>query len=407
MTKWTKDRIAKARAALGKHTSIGAALADVSSAVGFAVTGDSMKAGFRAVGAAPPSSFLGTAPLVTPERDLVAEREAKLAAERDKRAASKLVDEVRELRARQRFIDATAGGGPPVIPRRERSGTREMTAVARASDWHFEETVDPESVAGRNEYNLDVAAARIERFFQAIAWHVEHQRGSGKIAVHDLVLWLGGDLITGYIHEELQESNALSPTETMLWLEPRLEGGIRGLLDRLDLASIVVPCSYGNHGRTTQKKRISTGHANTNEWLMYHHLLAKLKDEKRVCFEVTASPHQYVRTYDQVIHFHHGDSLKYQGGVGGIAIPLLKAVPQWDRTVEADVHCIGHFHQLRDFGRAVVNGSLIGFNGYAQEIRAEFEPPQQALFYMDSKRGKVMNTKLWVEDREGGGGEDK
>lgn len=284
----------------------------------------------------------------------------------------------------------------PHITPREKSGMREMTAVALASDWHVEERVTAESVAGRNEYNLEIASQRVDRFFQAIAWHIEHQRGSERIAIRDLVLWLGGDLMSGYIHEELVEGNQLSPTQTILWLIPRLEGGIRGLLKRLELESIVVPCSFGNHGRTTTKSRVSTGYANSYEWLMYNDLAARLRDEKRVRFEITASAHQYVRVYDQVVHFHHGDSLSYQGGVGGIGIPLLKAVPQWDRTMQADVHCIGHFHQLRDYGRAVVNGSLIGFGPYSQHIRAEFEEPQQALFYLDSKRGKTMLTQLWV-----------
>jgi hypothetical protein len=334
------------------------------------------------------------------ERDLVREREEKLEAERDRRAQARVVDELRELRLRQSFIDQITGARLTAkIPAREKGTLREMTAVALASDWHVEETVDPEAVAGRNKYDLTVAADRVERFFQAVAWNVEHQRGSGKVVVRDLVLWLGGDLISGYIHEELQEGNELSPTQAILWLMPRLEGGIRGLLDRLGLDSIVVPCSFGNHGRTTHRKRISTGHANSYEWLMYKDLEARMRDEKRVRFEVTASAHQYVQVYDRVIHFHHGDSLNYQGGVGGIGIPLLKAVPQWDRVIRADVHCIGHFHQYRDFGRAVVNGSLIGFSPYAQEIRAEYEEPQQALFFIDSKRGKTMNSPLWVAER--------
>ncbi len=336
------------------------------------------------------------------ERDLVAEREAALLAARDKRAVTSLADEVRGLRARQSFIDVVSSAKPvPHIIPRERGGVREMTAVVLASDWHVEERVDPESVAGRNKYDLEIASDRVDRFFQAVAWHIEHQRGSKRIAIRDLILWLGGDLMTGYIHEELVESNQLSPTQTILWLLPRLEAGIRMLLERLDLASIVLPCSFGNHGRTTLKSRIQTGFANSYEWLMYHDLAARLRDEKRVRFEITASAHQYVRVYDKMLHFHHGDSLTYHGGVGGIGIPLLKAVPQWDRTVQADVHCIGHFHQLRDYGRAVVNGSLIGFGPYSQSIRAEFEPPQQALFYMDSRRGKTMMTHLWVAEREG------
>lgn len=72
----------------------------------------------------------------------------------------------------------------------------------------------------------------------------------------------------------------------------------------------------------------------------------------------------------------------------------------WDLIKRADVHCIGHHHTLLDYGRAVVNGSLIGYGSYSQRIRAPFEPPQQLLFYMDSKRGKCKPTALWVDDQK-------
>lgn len=334
------------------------------------------------------------------ERDLVRERDEREARAREEAARRALVDEVRELRKRQSFIDSLPNGPAPKVVPRERSGVREMTAVVLASDWHVEETVTAESVAGRNRYDLDVASARVERFFQAVGWHVEHQRASGKIAVRDMVLWLGGDLMTGYIHEELVESNALSPTETILWLMPRLEGGIRNLLDRLDLASLTIPCSFGNHGRTTQKKRVSTAYANSFEWLMYHQIARRFEGDERVRFEVTNSAHQYVDVYDFKLHFHHGDELNYQGGVGGLGIPFLKAIPAWDSVRRADYHFIGHWHQLLDFGRGVVNGSLVGYGPYSLKIRAPFEPPQQVLTYVDSKRGKTMTTHLWTAERE-------
>ena len=337
-----------------------------------------------------------------PEKDPVVEFEERQAESRDRRAVKQLVEQLRETKARVAFVEELARHrAPPKILRRERaSGVREMTAVVLASDWHVEETVDPAGIAYRNAYNLEIAERRIARFFGAIAWNIEHQRASGRIAIRDLVLWLGGDLMTGYIHEELVESNALSPTETILWLAPKLRDGISTLLETLKLDRIEVPCSYGNHGRTTEKSRISTGYANSFEWLMYNNLASEFRKEKRMHFEITASGHQYVEVYDQVLHFHHGDDVKYNGGIGGLAIPLMKRIPMWERTRPANVHNIGHFHQLKDFGRAVVNGSLIGYNAYAQRIGADFEPPQQAMYYMDSKRGKTMSTPLWVESSE-------
>ena len=398
---WTDKLVKSAQKILGKHTKdeLEHALSELSQKAGQKVTADALDSAFRKRNLPSPHTFL-KAPAYVPHP--VEQHEAKKEAQDDKRTIKQLVEELRQTKARQDFLDAVHGykEPPKIMPREKNSGIREMTAVVLASDWHVEEPVDPEAVAYRNEYNLDIAEKRIERFFQGIIWNIEHQRASKRIAIRDLVLWLGGDLITGYIHPELVESNLLSPTETVLWLMPRLHSGIATLVERLKLDSIVVPCSFGNHGRTTEKVRVSTGYANSYEWLMYHSLAGRFDKDERVRFEVTNSRHQYVQVYDKVLHFHHGDEVRYQGGVGGIAIPLLKAVPQWDLIKRADYHHIGHFHQLTDFGRVVVNGSLIGYGPYSQSIRASFEAPQQMLYYIDSKRGKCMTTPLWVDAEE-------
>jgi hypothetical protein len=287
-----------------------------------------------------------------------------------------------------------------VVAREKSAFVREMTAIVLASDWHVEEVVRPESVMGRNAFNLQVAEYRVQRFFDSIVWHFEHHRASGLLSIRDLVLWLGGDLYSGYIHPELEESNELSPTETILWLLPRLRDGIKGLLEVLELERLVVPCSYGNHGRTTIKRRVSTGYANSFDWLLYHELARAFEGDKRVHFEITASAHQYVDVYGHILHFHHGDEIKFQGGVGGLGIPLLKRVPMWDRVRPADMHFIGHWHQLRDYGRAIVNGSLIGFSPYSLSLGAEYEPPLQAFCLFDKSRGCSLPSKLWVGDSD-------
>lgn len=327
-------------------------------------------------------------------------REAQDKSAQARKQLADLVDRLKEAEARQAFLDAAAGyhAPPRILPREKKSGVREMTPIVLASDWHVEEPVDPEAVAYRNEYNLTIANERVRRFFEAIIWNVEHHRASGKIVIRDLVLWLGGDLITGYIHPELVENNQLSPTEALRWVMPRIRDGIWTLLNALKLDHLEIPCSQGNHGRTTDKTRVATGAQNSFEHLMYHTMANEFRNEKRVHFEVTASAHQYIEVYGQIIHFTHGDEVRYQGGIGGLGIPLLKAIPMWDRVKEAAVHCLGHHHQFRDYGRAVVNGSLIGFGPYSQYIRAEYEPPQQALFYIDRERGKCMVTALWVDD---------
>lgn len=333
-------------------------------------------------------------------KHLVTEKTLRERADRAEAQVQELVEELRDAERRQEFLDAISDKSPPkVLPREKKSGMREMTAVVLASDWHVEETVEAESVDHLNEYNLEIAEKRVNRFFESIIWNFEHHRASGKLAIRDLVLWLGGDLMTGYIHEELEENNGLSPTQTVLWLQRRLIDGIHSLRKHLDLASLIIPCSYGNHGRTGKKSRISTGYKNSYEWMMYHQIADAFRGEKGIKFEITNGAHQFVQTYDRLLHFHHGDSLKYNGGIGGLSVPLLRRIPAWNSMRPADVHNIGHFHQLHFLSHAVVNSSLIGHNAYAVSIGAAYEPPQQASYFMDSRRGKCLETPLWVDGK--------
>ena len=123
--------------------------------------------------------------------------------------------------------------------------------VMMASDWHVEETVDPATVNNRNKFDPSIAEIRAQRFFVGQTWMINqcHQGWDIKEAV----LWLGGDMISGYIHEELQESNAMSPTEALLFCQNILANGIHYLLKHAGIQRLQVPCSFGNHGRTTKR----------------------------------------------------------------------------------------------------------------------------------------------------------
>lgn len=280
------------------------------------------------------------------------------------------------------------------IERRASGAAREATAVVLASDWHVEETVEADTVNGLNAYDLSVAEKRAERFFDGIrhlvGYHQEH------FELRDLVLWLGGDLITGYIHEELVEGNSLSPTYAASFVRALLGEGIRYLLRETSLERIVVPCSHGNHGRTTAKARIATAAANSFEHFMYRMLRDDFAGEPRVQFHIARGAFLYVDVYDKTIRFHHGDFVRYAGGVGGISIPLNKAIARWQVDRHADLTCIGHYHQYSPGQRVVTNGSLIGYGPYAQAV-ASYEPAQQAFFLVDSKRGPCMHTPIWCE----------
>ena len=116
--------------------------------------------------------------------------------------------------------------------------------------------------------------------------------------------------------------------------------------------------------------------------MMYHTLAQHFESNPRVNFTIADGSHIYQDIYEWRLRFHHGDDVRYQGGVGGISISLRKAHDAWNESRHADITVIGHWHQLVNFNFAIVNGSLIGYNAFAQSIKARYEPPRQGFFLM-------------------------
>jgi len=266
------------------------------------------------------------------------------------------------------------------------------TAFALAGCWHVEEEVDSRSVNGMNSYNLAEADRRIEKYVSSVLRLVEIERQGTDIDT--LVFALLGDLMSGYIHEELRETNALSPSQTVLWLMERLSAVIETLRKKGNFKRIIIPCCYGNHGRTTIKPRHATGPANSYEWLLYKFLASKFTDG--IEWEVAESYHTYLDVYGKTIRLHHGDGLKYQGGIGGLTIPVEKAIASWNKGRVADLDVFAHWHTRQENTKWVSCSSLIGYNAYAVSIKAAFEPPSQTFFLFNEKRGRTVTSPIFV-----------
>jgi hypothetical protein len=266
-------------------------------------------------------------------------------------------------------------------------------AVAVLSDWHVEEQVDPRTVSHLNEFNLEIADRRIEKATQAILRLTEIERVGRDIPI--LVLALLGDLMTGYIHEELREENELSPTQTILWLRQKLSKLINTIKKEGNFERIIIPCSIGNHGRTTIKPRHSTAYKNSYEWLLYKLLEQEIEGVEWIVGE---SYHTYLEVFGKTFRLHHGDGLKYQGGVGGLTIPVEKAISSWNKGRSADIDIFGHWHTSQQNPKWISNGSLVGHNAYSIAIKAAFEPPQQTYFLFDAKRGRTGTWPIFLED---------
>ena len=271
------------------------------------------------------------------------------------------------------------------------------TMVVLLSDWHVEERVDPDTVNGLNDFSLDVADQRIAELSERLAVLLEHERRLARI--DRVVLWLGGDFLSGHIHDDTAEMAQLAPLAATRWAGERLRRFIDTVAD--NAAEVVVTTSSGNHGRSTEKLRIGTEMEHSFEQHLYLTLSAA-EARKNVQWRVGTSYLNVVDLDGFRVRFHHGHAIRYGGGVGGITIPTNKAIAAWDAIDKVNLTCFGHWHQFSWLraGRYVSNGSLIGHSAYAVRIKAAYEPPCQAVVVIDHERHEVTKAMPLYCDRD-------
>ncbi len=267
------------------------------------------------------------------------------------------------------------------------SHNREATAFAMASDWHSDEIIRGSEIDGLNQHNPKIGRERTDRFFERVLKLLTMCRKESKIDT--LVITALGDFISGWIHEDLITDT--TPPEALLMVFEQWVSGLDFLLEHAGLKEIIVVCCVGNHARITKRTQHKKRSQKNYEWLLYQ-FLAKwygIRKVKGIKFQLPTGYFNYLTVYGNKIRCHHGDNVRFQGGVGGIHIPLNKAISQWNKAKHADLDLLGHWHSRKIERGYVINGSVVGYSEYAQSIKADFEPPAQCFFIMHPKYGKT------------------
>lgn len=271
---------------------------------------------------------------------------------------------------------------------------REVVPVIVASDWHIEETVTAAMTNGINEYNLKIAEDSIKQFFNNAIYQVNNVDAE----VNTVVLAILGDIINGVLRDEDREGNQLLPIDAMTLARSLLYSGIKMLAENTG-CNIKVICCVGNHGRLTEKIHFSNQVHHSLEYLMYKTLERDFRDHPKVDFDVPESFYTIKRIFKVRVRFQHGHSFKYHGGIGGLGVPVLRKIAQMNTIEQADLDVMGHFHSTQTIGNAIINGSLVGVNGYSMALGLPRERPQQTFFLIDSEYGKTVVTPIFI-DRE-------
>lgn len=284
---------------------------------------------------------------------------------------------------------------PASIQPESKTGTGEAVACMVGSDWHVFETILAERVNGLNFHNPDIAEKSVQKFFDGgLAWANIHR---SRLKINKLVLALLGDHITNMLYEDQKEENFGPVQEEVLFVLNLTCQGIDMLVENGGFNEILVVCCPGNHAREAMEKRVSGSAQHTYEWLMFKFMQDFIyKDHKIVKFQIAEGYHNFVEVYGKWLRFHHGDWIRYMGGVGGLTIPMNKAIKSWNTARKADWDIFGHWHQTIDEPLFYSNGCTLGYSPYAVKVKGEFERPQQGFITFDSKRFVTSVDRIYV-----------
>jgi len=346
-------------------------------------------------------------PAPSPRGEIEAQRArdaAKAEAKHQQELRAELEREVARLTRERDALAMVRGWSkdlkPPSWTIDEDRRTRGSPGVPTAfwSDWHWGEVVDPEQIGGVNRYDLATANARakhlVESTVDLLTKHVVNPSYPGMCLV------LGGDFLSGDIHEELKKTNEVPVPRALLDVQGVLIQAIEKLVERFHRVSVY--CVPGNHGRTTHKVEAKDFAYTNMDWLLYQELALHFKSERAVQFAISPGTDLQFRLFSTSYQLTHGNQFRGGSGIAGMLSPLLLGDHRKRKVASAtrrpyDYLLLGHWHQWAMVRGLIVNGSLKGYDEYAAASNFDFEPPRQGLWLTHPRHGITISMPVLCE----------
>lgn len=330
--------------------------------------------------------------------------------EDDSRLRSRLKDALRELATLQERLKhlewaAHASPRPADWTLRPAAGkTRsEHIPYLLTSDFQVGEVVRAEETEHKHGYDTDTFRRRYRKMIESTI-HVSHEHVGANWVYPGIIYARGGDTISGGIHDELRDTDELTPIEACEIAFEEESAGIAKLLEAFGKVD-VKDCGGGNHDRSTLKPRTKRANAHSYDRLVSFMLRREFRNEPRVSFQTTESPDVYFPIYDMRILLTHGDKIGSRGGEGftgpvaTIARGAQKVImEQAALGRHVDRVDVGHFHTPMYMGWYLCNGTTVGYSEYAKSHRLRPSEPQQFLLYHHSTYGVVDIKPLLLRD---------
>lgn len=266
------------------------------------------------------------------------------------------------------------------------------------SDLHWGEVVRASQIGGVNSYNLTIARRRLRAVVDTTIDLCKIL--DPQMRYPGIVVPLGGDLISGSIHDELAATNELNTMPTLIDLYRNLVPAIRLMAETF--GNVFLPCVSGNHDRDTKKTWSKDRNHTSFGWLLYQFLAAAFADDKRVNFFIPDGPDALYRIYSTRYLLTHGDQFRGGDGIIGPLGPVTRGEQKKNTRYAAvgqdyDIMEFGHFHKRMLTARLRGNGSLKGFDEYAAENNFGFEPPSQNFWMTHPDHGITFDAPVYCE----------
>lgn len=273
------------------------------------------------------------------------------------------------------------------------------------SDWHYGERVSLAETGGVNEFNNAICKERVKRLVEGT---IRMAKGfafrDGSAPPPGIVVALGGDMISGDIHEELAETNEGTPQQGVNDVLDMLIWGIDTL--KKEFGKVFVPCVIGNHPRTTKKMRAKQAVFLSYEWNMYCMLERHYRNDPDVTIFVPSETDAYFKVAGQRFLLTHGNMMGVKGGDGiiGALGPIARGSVKMRGSEskigrDYDYLIIGHWHQEIWLPRVIVNNALKGYDEYARLfLRADPSRPSQCLWFVHPEHGITARISVYVDE---------
>lgn len=239
-------------------------------------------------------------------------------------------------------------------------------AILALSDWHIGAIIDTQW----NCYSIEIAKERMEQLLKKVKRYLLNYN------ITNLVVEINGDMVHGLINVSNRVQSEEDVVSQIIIVSDMLSYFINELKPYVKKLKVVT--TLGNHGRLIPNKKESINKENM-EMLIPEFLKLKLDKDINI---LTSNGLDFIKYNigNRVICLSHGQYDKANEVIEDFS-KIYKCVPN-------EIH-LGHTHSYKDINDSniyiTVNGSLMGSDEYAVNLRKITKPSQNLIVYDEDR----------------------